>query len=110
MNATSLVVSVVVALAVAVVCVRDVRVVSASQSRELAASPPRRRRRAARISLLTNTYSVLVLLHFAFLHILSTPYLYYCTCTYCCLAWPRDSFHARRISLVIVARPSSLLM
>ena len=73
-----LVAAVVVALALAVVCVRDVRVVSASQSRELAASPPRRCRRDRRISLFNNTYSVLCFLALCALHFhfLSTPYLY----------------------------------
>ena len=55
-------------------------------------------------------YSVLCSVALCPFHILSTPYLYYCTCTYRCLAWPRDLFHARRISLVIVARPRPLLM
>ena len=77
MNVSSLVVAVVVALAVAVVCVCDVRVVSASQSRGLAASPPRRLRRATRTSSLIDSYSVLCFFAFrAFHFIISTLYLY----------------------------------
>ena len=52
------------------------RVLSASQSRKLAASPPRHSRRATRISLLINTYSVLRFFALCAFHFLSTQYLY----------------------------------